>query len=524
MSTPPRISSREARYLQLDRLREDQGNPILPSANAGEEEFLSIPHVTVDNRLPLVPTQDGRPQWNATWRRHLDFIATPPRKPLKSALLELSPPMASNFGTATSEGPDLPKLPDLSKLPVGEKLPNVNKGIVSILSSRQANLEDAVQNLMDKQYEYFDFVKTRDELRAVEAQRFESKLEALSADFRDLNIQLAAKSLNVNTAESQAVGLGSVTKAQLPNFEIKPPALKLETVKMPTFTGIMDPIGPTQFLRDLDLLKQSHNFSDEVFINSWVPSLLRRGASSWFISNRHLFTTWSNFKIAFISRFQSRRHNFDVLSALSAIRQADDEQFSKYFSRCESVLLKADDSLGEDFKIGAIIHGLNAKLYHKVMHQEFDSLEQLCETIVSIENRLKLWRTEPRKNKQLNTGNGFKNLGNDKGKKRPWCSIHKMFGHSDDQCFKRKEFLSAEKQTSVKSFSNNGQSRGGRQNGARPKDGRAWSGQHHPDRVPKPVFSSNPAFQAVVQDGLDPEAPNFYSNPNGSPSLGQPGC
>jgi len=86
-----------------------------------------------------------------------------------------------------------------------------------------------------------------------------------------------------------------------------------------------------------------------------------------------------------LRRYQPKRHNFDVLSALSAIKQGDDEPFSKYYSRCEAILLKADDSLSEDLRTGAIVRGLNPKLFHKVVQHNFDSVEELCEMVTSIE-------------------------------------------------------------------------------------------------------------------------------------------
>jgi len=144
-------------------------------------------------------------------------------------------------------------------------------------------------------------------------------------------------------------------------------------------------------------------------------------------------------------------------------------------------------------------------------------------------SRLKLWHADNQsvkvKPKSINSGNSHSSKSNDNtsNKKRPWCSIHRMFGHTVEQCFKRKEVLSSMDRTSVKPTDSD-RNRGNKQYGARPKDSKNSYGQNHPDRLPKPMYSNNPAFQAVVHSGLDPDAPSYYSNPNGSSPLGQANC
>ena len=484
---------RKARFLRREQQREMDLLLRSPSREDGED--LVLPSVlNFGQPTPRLPTRP--PDWSTSWRR-MEHVATPPRD------LIIPPVQMSRRLAATVPAVPTVMTENVDSTGSGEKQ---GPGIVPNLENDKPSLECIVRNLAENQSKLFEILAQREKVNIDREQALEDKIAELSQNLETLNVKSSGAKPKIES-----------------NVEVRPPALKLETVKMPTFCGVMDSIGPSQFLKDLDLLKQSHDFSDDVFIRSWLPSLLRRGASAWFVQHKSEFATWEIFKTAFMRRFKSRRHNFDILSALRSIKQGDDESFSKYFARCESLLLQADDTLTDDFKVGAIVEGLTPRLYHKVMHIEFSSIEELCEVVSSIENKLKLWRSDTRpKDKRNGQNSDGKGKANGVKSKRLWCSLHRMFGHSDDQCYKNKKVSSGESKD--KSNYVQGQSKNGnRQSGARPKDYRNFN-QNFPDRIPKPVYSNNPAFQAVVQGGLDPSAPIYYSNYNSNAPPGQADC
>ena len=57
-------------------------------------------------------------------------------------------------------------------------------------------------------------------------------------------------------------------------------------MKVECFSGVMDSVGPVQFLRDIEAIKAAYRISDAKFLELWIPAYLKRDALWWFVNHR----------------------------------------------------------------------------------------------------------------------------------------------------------------------------------------------------------------------------------------------
>jgi hypothetical protein len=281
---------------------------------------------------------------------------------------------------------------------------------------------------------------TDDRLNAIQASNVDiaDSLQVLSQAMADLPNKL----VNALTPALQTI-VASITPASVatppmsstvtstiqPTTMVSPPMPKLTAISLEPFSGVSDVLGPTGFFREVETMKEMRGIDDDTFLKSWMPGYLKQEAAVWFLKSKSLFTSWTEFRRLFFKRFDPTVVDFDVLAALRTVRMKNNEKFQVFFERCRKILLRASDNVSIEYQINAMKEGLARDLYWHIGATRFSDLESFRNACNAAE-RLNDLRGEP----PFPVPSVVPNKNGNGKKSKSFCKIHKMCGHSTENC------------------------------------------------------------------------------------------
>lgn len=179
--------------------------------------------------------------------------------------------------------------------------------------------------------------------------------------------------------------LGNLNSNQTNVEEPELPELKFKPIDLPTYSGVSDRISASNFIRQLQHLKQTKGYSDRVFVTKCLPLTLTNEAADWFFLNQP-FENFSEFSAQFLNHFHPETKNELLLENLRRTKQGATETFDAFYTRCSVILKQLDDSCSLQTKIYILKQGLSNRLRPLVVHQNFSTLVEFYNHCYAMES------------------------------------------------------------------------------------------------------------------------------------------